>query len=161
MKTLSFKVSESLDRKLSAVVKRRQIAKSDLGLTVAAPFIKDGKLVALAQLAPGLPGVPLAAEVVPQRKQMGPQAISRHSPRSSRASACARIENVAGLAHCACIYFLLRQSHRPPSSGRQGLENVLSDSRNTTRSLCSRAVRFNGFAGAPSLACRRMGSMLA
>lgn len=45
------------------------------GQTVAAPFIKDGKLVALAQLAPGLPGVPLAAEVVPQWKQMGSQAI--------------------------------------------------------------------------------------
>ena len=45
------------------------------GLTVAAPFIKDGKLVALAQLMPGLPGVPLAADVVPQWKQMGSQAI--------------------------------------------------------------------------------------
>ena len=45
------------------------------GLTAALSFIKDGKLVALAQLLPGLPGVPLAADVVPQWKQMGSQAI--------------------------------------------------------------------------------------
>ena len=45
------------------------------GLTAALSFIKDGKLVALAQLVPGLPGVPLAAEVVPQWKQMGSQSI--------------------------------------------------------------------------------------
>lgn len=45
------------------------------GQTAAQPFIQDGKLVALVQVAPGLPGVPLAAEVVPQWTQMGRQAI--------------------------------------------------------------------------------------
>ena len=45
------------------------------GLTAALSFIKDGKLVALVQLVPGLPGVPLAADVAPQWKQMGSQAI--------------------------------------------------------------------------------------
>ena len=45
------------------------------GLTAALPLIKDGKLVALAQLVPGLPDVPLASEVVPLWKQMGRQAI--------------------------------------------------------------------------------------
>jgi tripartite-type tricarboxylate transporter receptor subunit TctC len=45
------------------------------GQTSAMSFIKDGKLVALVQQAPGLPGVPLAADVVPQWKQMGRQAI--------------------------------------------------------------------------------------
>ena len=38
------------------------------GLTAALSFIQDGKLVALVQLVPGLPGVPLAADVVPQWK---------------------------------------------------------------------------------------------
>lgn len=45
------------------------------GLTAAMPFIKDGKLVALVQQVPGLPGVPLAADVVPQWKQMGSQSM--------------------------------------------------------------------------------------
>lgn len=45
------------------------------GQTAALPFIKDGKLVALVQQAPGLPGVPLAADVVPQWKQMGRNAM--------------------------------------------------------------------------------------
>jgi tripartite-type tricarboxylate transporter receptor subunit TctC len=45
------------------------------GLTAALSFIRDGKLVALVQLVPGLPGVPLAADVLPQWKQMGSQAI--------------------------------------------------------------------------------------
>lgn len=45
------------------------------GQTAALPFIKDGKLVALVQQAPGLPGVPLAADVVPQWTQMGHQLI--------------------------------------------------------------------------------------
>lgn len=45
------------------------------GLTAALPFIKDGKLVALVQQVAALPGVPLAAEVVPQWKQMGSQSI--------------------------------------------------------------------------------------
>jgi tripartite-type tricarboxylate transporter receptor subunit TctC len=45
------------------------------GQTAALPFIKDGKLVALVQHAPGLPGVPLAADVVPEWKQMGRQQI--------------------------------------------------------------------------------------
>ena len=39
------------------------------------------------------------------------------------------------------------QWHGPPSSGRQGLEKVLNDSRKTTRSVCSRGVRFRGLVG--------------
>lgn len=45
------------------------------GMTAALPLIKDGKLIALAQRVPGLPGVPLASEVVPEWKQVGRQAI--------------------------------------------------------------------------------------
>jgi tripartite-type tricarboxylate transporter receptor subunit TctC len=45
------------------------------GQTAALPFIKDGKLVALVQQAPGLPDVPMAADVLPQWKQMGRNAI--------------------------------------------------------------------------------------
>ncbi len=45
------------------------------GLTAAMPYIKDGKLVALVQRAPGLPGVPLAEEVLPEWKQIGAHAI--------------------------------------------------------------------------------------
>jgi tripartite-type tricarboxylate transporter receptor subunit TctC len=45
------------------------------GLTSAMPFVKDGKLVALVQRAPGLPGVPLAEEVLPEWKQIGAHAI--------------------------------------------------------------------------------------
>jgi hypothetical protein len=53
------------------------------------------------------------------------------------------------------------QWHCPLSSGRHGLEKVLSDSRKTTRSVCSRGVRFRGLAGCPSFACRRTGSRAA
>lgn len=45
------------------------------GLIAALPFIKDGKLVAIVQQVPALPGVPLAADVVPEWKQMGSQSI--------------------------------------------------------------------------------------
>ncbi len=45
------------------------------GLTAAMSHIKDGKLVALVQRAPGLPGVPLAEEVLPEWKQIGAHAI--------------------------------------------------------------------------------------
>jgi len=45
------------------------------GLTAALPFIKDGKLIALVQRAPGLQGVPLAAEVVPEWTRIGTQAL--------------------------------------------------------------------------------------
>lgn len=45
------------------------------GMTAALPFINDGKLVALVQMVPRLPGVPLASEVVPEWKQIGRQAI--------------------------------------------------------------------------------------
>ncbi len=45
------------------------------GLTAALPFIKDGKLVALVQRVPGLQGVPLAAEVVPEWTRIGAQAL--------------------------------------------------------------------------------------
>ena len=39
------------------------------------PFIKDGKLVALVQRAAGLPGVPLAADVMPEWGRIGAQAL--------------------------------------------------------------------------------------
>jgi tripartite-type tricarboxylate transporter receptor subunit TctC len=45
------------------------------GLTAAMPLIKDGKLVALVQRVPGLPGVPLAADVVPEWTRIGAQAM--------------------------------------------------------------------------------------
>lgn len=45
------------------------------GLTAAMPFIKDGKLVALVQQVVGLPGVPVAAHVLPQWKQVGSHSI--------------------------------------------------------------------------------------
>lgn len=45
------------------------------GLTAALPFIKDGKLIALLQLVPGLPGVPLAADIMPGWTQLGSQAM--------------------------------------------------------------------------------------
>ena len=45
------------------------------GLTAAMPYVKDGKLVALVQRAPGLPGVPLAEEVLPEWKQIGAHSI--------------------------------------------------------------------------------------
>jgi len=45
------------------------------GLTAAMSLIKDGKLVALAQQVAVLPGVPLAAEVLPAWKQMGRHAL--------------------------------------------------------------------------------------
>src|SRR5882762_10389971 len=46
------------------------------------------------------------------------------------------------------------QRHSPPSSGRHGLEKVLNDWRKTMTSVCSRGVRFGGFAGVPSFAFR-------
>jgi tripartite-type tricarboxylate transporter receptor subunit TctC len=45
------------------------------GLTAAMPLIKEGKLVALVQRVPGLPGVPLAAEVAPEWTRIGAQAM--------------------------------------------------------------------------------------
>ncbi len=45
------------------------------GLTAAMFHIKDGKLVALVQRAPGLPGVPLAEEVLLEWKRIGAHAI--------------------------------------------------------------------------------------
>ncbi len=45
------------------------------GLTAAMPFIKDGKLVALVQRVAGLPGVPLAADVMPEWGRIGTQAL--------------------------------------------------------------------------------------
>ena len=45
------------------------------GLTAAMPFIKDGKLVALVQRVAGLPGVPLAADVMPEWGRIGTQAM--------------------------------------------------------------------------------------
>jgi tripartite-type tricarboxylate transporter receptor subunit TctC len=44
------------------------------GLTGALPLIRDGKMVALMQQVPVLPGVPLAKDVLPEFQQMG-----RHS----------------------------------------------------------------------------------
>lgn len=45
------------------------------GLTAALPFIKDGKLVALVQRTAGLPGVPVAADVMPEWGRIGTQAL--------------------------------------------------------------------------------------
>lgn len=45
------------------------------GLTAAMPFIKDGKLVALVQRVPGLPDVPVAADVLPTWNRIGAQAL--------------------------------------------------------------------------------------
>ena len=48
---------------------------SATGLTAAMPFIKDGKLIALLQRFPGLPGVPTAAEALPEWTRIGAQAL--------------------------------------------------------------------------------------
>jgi tripartite-type tricarboxylate transporter receptor subunit TctC len=45
------------------------------GQIAALPFISDGKLVALAQRAPILPGVPLIADVVPEWTSIGAHGI--------------------------------------------------------------------------------------
>lgn len=45
------------------------------GLTAAMPLIKEGKLVALVQRVPGLPGVPVAADVAPEWTRIGAQAL--------------------------------------------------------------------------------------
>jgi Ribbon-helix-helix protein, copG family len=45
MKTLSFKVPESLDRKLSAVVRRRQIAKSEVVREALEQYLDDSREV--------------------------------------------------------------------------------------------------------------------
>ena len=45
------------------------------GLTAAMPLVNGGKLIALLQRVPGLPGVPTAAEVMPDWKEIGAQAI--------------------------------------------------------------------------------------
>ena len=45
------------------------------GLTAAMPLVTDGKLIALLQRVPGLPGVPTAADVMPNWKENGAQAI--------------------------------------------------------------------------------------
>jgi len=52
------------------------------------------------------------------------------------------------------------QSQRDAPSGRQGFENVLNDSRKTTRSVCSRGVRLGEPADCPSPAWRRTTSAI-
>jgi tripartite-type tricarboxylate transporter receptor subunit TctC len=70
-KPVSFK--GSIEALLEASTGRTHF--SSTGLTAAMPLIQDGKLIPLVQLVPGLPNVPVAADVVPGWKPMGAQAI--------------------------------------------------------------------------------------
>jgi tripartite-type tricarboxylate transporter receptor subunit TctC len=70
-KPVSFK--GSIEALLEAAAGRAHF--SSTGLTAAMPLIQDGKLIPLVQLVPGLPNVPVAADLVPGWKPMGAQAF--------------------------------------------------------------------------------------